>query len=222
MLINEQSRFTGLGAGFPIAPQGFLSRSISSARLFVLLAALASPFGLLLCVISVRSAIADMHAGDVHGVVFTVDRDGGRSVLAGARVKLEGPAASRQTVTDQQGNYSFAAVAPAEYQLQLEASGLVGSKTVTVEPGAALDAPIQMEIGTVKESVTVKATDDSSLPRDSGETISSRSTVLNAPNKYDYFDSLLPIIPGAVRGPDGLINMNGADESYLSLYGWQR
>jgi hypothetical protein len=187
MLINEQSGFAGPGPGFPIAPQGFLSRSISSARLFVLLAALASPFGLLLCVTSVRSAIADMSAGDVHGVVFTVDRDGGRSVLAGARVKLEGPAASRKTVTDQKGNYSFAAVTPAEYQIQVEASGLVGSKTVTVGPGAALDAPIQMEIGTVKESVTVKATTTVRCT-DSGETVSNKSTVLDAPNKYDRFD----------------------------------
>lgn len=40
-----------------------------------------------------------------------------------------------------------------------------------------------------------------------------RSTVLNAPNKYDQFDSLLPLVPGVVRGPDGLINMKGARSS---------
>jgi hypothetical protein len=36
---------------------------------------------------------------------------------------------------------------------------------------------------------------------------------LNAPNKQDRFDALLPLIPGVVRGPDGLIKMKGARTS---------
>jgi hypothetical protein len=40
-------------------------------------------------------------------------------------------------------------------------------------------------------------------------TETNRSTVLNAPNKYDRFEALLPLVPGVVCGPDGLINMKG-------------
>jgi len=35
----------------------------------------------------------------------------------------------------------------------------------------------------------------------------------NAPNKDERFDSVLPLIPGVVRGPDGLISMKGARAS---------
>lgn len=38
--------------------------------------------------------------------------------------------------------------------------------------------------------------------------------VLNtAPNKDERFDSVLPLIPGVVRGPDGLISMEGTRAS---------
>jgi hypothetical protein len=40
-----------------------------------------------------------------------------------------------------------------------------------------------------------------------------RSTILNAPTKDDRADTLLPLIPGVVRGPDGLINLKGARSS---------
>jgi len=44
----------------------------------------------------------------------------------------------------------------------------------------------------------------------SDQSVLDRSTVLDAPNQHDRVDALLPLIPGVVRGPDGLINMKGA------------
>ena len=38
-------------------------------------------------------------------------------------------------------------------------------------------------------------------------------TLNNAPNKDERFDNVLPLIPGVVRGPDGLISMKGARAS---------
>src|SRR6266436_9945645 len=62
--------------------------------------------------------------------------------------------------------------------------------------------------------MTGRGTEEPVIPMSSSsQTVINRATVLNAPNKYDRFDNLLPLIPGVVRGPDGLINMKGARSS---------
>ena len=37
--------------------------------------------------------------------------------------------------------------------------------------------------------------------------------VVHMPNQNEHFDSLLPLVPGVVRGPNGQINMKGARAS---------
>jgi hypothetical protein len=187
---------------------------LSTTRLLLLIAALTNPFCWLPCMMTAQSALADLKTGAIRGTVFIIDSSGVRSVMAGVKVRLERSSSSIQTVTDERGNYGFAAVAPAAYRIEVKAPGLVGSKAVTVVSGAALDVPIQLKIDAVKESVTVRGNDEPAISTDSaGQTVINRSTVLNAPNKYDRFDGLLPLIPGVVRGPDGLISMKGARSS---------
>jgi hypothetical protein len=91
----------------------------------------------------------------------------------------------------------------------VKAPGLVSSQPVTVVSEKLLDLPVELKIQTVKQSVTVTAKEPALSRESSDETVISRSTVLIAPNKYDRFDALLPLVPGVVRGPDGLINMKG-------------
>src|SRR6202030_4318408 len=45
----------------------------------------------------------------------------------------------------------------------------------------------------------------------------SQSVVEKAPNQEEKIDSLLPLVPGVVRGPDGRINMKGAQSTQA---GW--
>lgn len=134
--------------------------------------------------------------------------------MAGAQVRLEGSSLLVETVTDQQGGFGFDSVAPAAYRIEVKAPGLTGSAEVSVTAGTDYDIPIQLTTEVVKESVTVQATEPAAIAADSpGETVLTRATVINAPNKYDRVDSLLPLVPGVVRGPDGLINMKGARSS---------
>jgi hypothetical protein len=152
--------------------------------------------------------------GQIHGDVFVVDARTGKSAVEGARVSLQGRSFYVETLTNQGGNYEFRSVPPGEYTLEARAPRLVGSAVASLQSGVTLDVPVQLNVETVKESVTVNAAEDPVIPRDpSGEETVNRSAVLNAPNKYDRFDSLLPLIPGVVRGPDGLINMKGARSS---------
>ena len=71
-----------------------------------------------------------------------------------------------------------------------------------------------MEIEALKESVTVNGNAEPSIATEPEQrTEIKRPTLLNAPTKDDRADTLLPLIPGVVRGPDGLINMKGARSS---------
>ena len=131
--------------------------------------------------------------------------------MPGVEVWLEGAPYWLETVTDQQGNYTFRAVEPGAYRVEVKAEGFTGSKGVTVVPGVAIEIPIPLEIEALQVSVTVSGKDETAIPTDSsGQTVIDKSAVVNTPNKYDRFDSLLPLVPGVVRGPDGLINMKGA------------
>ena len=61
--------------------------------------------------------------------------------------------------------------------------------------------------------MTVTAT-DSTLPLVSTQSLQTatitQSTLESAPNRNENVESLLPLVPGVVRGPDGRINMKGA------------
>jgi hypothetical protein len=151
--------------------------------------------------------------GGIAGTVYTVDADGSRSVVPGALVRLTGPSISQQTTTDDLGRYSFAAP-PNTYEIDVTAPGLRGSNSANLVSGAALDVPVELKVEAVKQSVTVAESAEPPVSTESSQqSVISKSTIFNAPNRQDRVDALLPLIPGVVRGPDGLINMKGARAS---------
>jgi hypothetical protein len=186
----------------------------SPTRLMLTVASLTNALCWLAFHAAPQSAWAAEKTGEVRGAVFIVDSQTGRSMMPGVQVRLEGNPTPLETVTDQQGNYTFTEVTPGNYQIEVKAPGFAGYAVVTVVPGAALDIPIPLEIDTLYESVTVTGKDEPAIPTDpSGQTVINRSAVINTPNRHDTFDTLLPLVPGVVRGPDGLINMKGGRSS---------
>lgn len=156
---------------------------------------------------------ADAKPGSVQGTVFVADQ-GGRSVIPGAKVSLSGSIFSQQTVSDDSGKYSFTAVFPDTYQLEAVAPGLRGSTVVQPAAGQALDISIELKAEGIKDSVTVASSaEPAALAEPADESVVEKATIVNAPNRAERIDSLLPLIPGVVRGPDGLINMKGARSS---------
>ena len=163
---------------------------------------------------TVQASDVQASAGEVQGTVFTTGPDGTRSRIPGAVVSLRGPGLLQQTIADQQAVYRFPGLPPGLYQLEAAAPGLGGSNVVTVSPGAVADASIELNLALLKESVTVTASAELPSSVEPSEQASiGKSAILNAPNKTDRADALLPLIPGVVRGPDGLINMKGARSS---------
>ena len=143
-----------------------------------------------------------------------IESDGSRSMIPGATVVVESVEVARQTTADNVGSYAFADLPAGRYQIRATAPGLVGSTFAEIDSGESLDVEIVMAIENVKLSVTVNGNVEPPISAETEQrTQIERSTILNAPTKNDRADSLLPLIPGVVRGPDGLINMKGARSS---------
>ena len=148
--------------------------------------------------------------GQIQGTAFVSDSTG-QSYVANAKVILQGPTVTMGTEADEGGKFEFRDVQPGTYTMEITTPGLLATQSVTVEMGKVAQISVELKPTTVQESVTVTATaneEPSVSPSPSG-TITSR-TLLNAPNQDDRTESVLPTLPGVVRGPDGRINMKGA------------
>ena len=152
--------------------------------------------------------------GLIRGSIVAIESDGSRSMIPNATVVVESAEGARQTAADNVGWYTFVDLPAGRYQIRASAPGLVGSTVAEINSGESLDVEIVMAIEDVKLSVTVNGNVEPPISAEPEQrTQIERSTILNAPTKDDRADSLLPLIPGVVRGPDGLINMKGARSS---------
>jgi hypothetical protein len=148
--------------------------------------------------------------GTVEGTVSVVD-SGGPSFLPGAKVVLKG-SATLETESDADGKYGFSQVAPGEYSIEADFPGMHAEQMVAVASGVAMKIPLELQLVEVKTSVTVTASSSEAEISTSSVTLSEK-TVEDEPNANQRFESLLPLVPGVVRGPDGRINMKGARNS---------
>jgi hypothetical protein len=174
---------------------------------------LASLFWWLPQIAAAQTPAPPANTGAVQGTIFVADQDGGRSFIPGAKVSLSGALFSQQTISDESGRYQFVEVPPDTYQLEVVSPALHGFSVVQSVAGKVLDIPVELTAETVHESVTVTSNVAADLLEPSDQSVLDKATILNAPNKEERIDALLPLVPGVVRGPDGLINMKGARAS---------
>jgi hypothetical protein len=91
---------------------------------------------------------------------------------------------------------------------------MIATQTVVVAAGTVSEALLEMKVEAVSESTSVTATAETVGTQDSaGTNTVGESAVRIMPNVNERFESLLPLVPSVVRGPDGRINMKGARSS---------
>jgi len=152
-------------------------------------------------------------SGAIQGVVFTIDPDGARSVVPGTQISLDG-SAHLEVESDGEGQFAFTSVAAGDYTLRAEAHSLAATQTVAVTAGNVSEVLLEMRLVMVADSTTVSAnTDQVETKQSSGTNTIGESAVEHMPNRNEHFESLLPLVPGVVRGPSGRINMKGARAS---------
>ena len=152
--------------------------------------------------------------GAVQGLVFITDADGGRSVVPATKITLDGPA-HIEVQSDNEGKFAFSTVPAGSYTITADTPGMGATQGVVVTAGAVSQVQLEMKLEAVTESTTVTASASSMNTKNepSGTNTIGESAVQNMPNVDEHFQSLLPLIPGVVRGPNGLINMKGARAS---------
>ena len=113
------------------------------------------------------------------------------------------------TETGERGQYSFRELEPGQYVMIASFPGLQAEEEITIAAGVALKVELELKPVSVQTSVTVSETSSDAAAPVATETITQK-TIDDAPNVNERFESLLPLVPGVVRGPDGRINMKGA------------
>jgi carbon monoxide dehydrogenase subunit G len=90
------------------------------------------------------------------------------------------------------------------YSIAATLPGLQAVQEITIQSGAASKVDLDLKPVAITTSVTV--TDTAIDEKASHETVTEK-TIADAPNVNEQFETLLPLVPGVVRGPDGHINM---------------
>jgi hypothetical protein len=144
--------------------------------------------------------------GSIKGLVLVVDSSG-NSYVPGASVILNGPE-SLQTQSDAAGQYNFPSVVPGTYTIQATAPGLETQQLITINAGEMIDVSLELQVAKTTTDVTVTASSANADISTTTQTVDQK-TIDNAPNSDQKFETLLPLVPGVVRGPDGRINMKG-------------
>lgn len=166
------------------------------------------------------SAKALGNAG-IRGKVIAVT-DSKREPLAGVPVSIGGePLKGRsvQTITDADGGYAFDGLASADYIVSVELKGFEKFiQKVSVPLDAPVDFNIELKMATVNEAVTIAADESEDMATES--TVPSQVTATelrDVPLLNEKFQDALPLIPGVVRGPNGLLNVKGARASQSGI-----
>jgi carboxypeptidase family protein/TonB-dependent receptor-like protein len=158
------------------------------------------------------SAVAK--SSSVSGVIFTVDAERVQTVWPNARVTLKNldNKAEISTISNDLGAYSFTGVLYGEYDVTVVLAGFDSvTKHVTVKSDEPAKLDFQLTLKGETENVTVSAdapTVDTTSSSGGAPMLTAKILRSVIQLNQDFQDAL-PLLPGVVRGPDGLIRIKG-------------
>ncbi len=165
-------------------------------------------FVAVLLVMALASAAA-AKSSSVGGVIFTVDADHVQTVWPNARVTLKslGTSAELSNISNDLGTYSFVGVLYGEYDVTVTLAGFDPvTKHVTIKSDDPAKLDFQLTLKGETQSVTVTADAPTvDLTSSSGGAPVLTAKILKSVIQLNQdFQDALPLLPGVVRGPDGL------------------
>jgi Carboxypeptidase regulatory-like domain len=157
-------------------------------------------------------------------VVATVTGLEGTVRVAGVDVDLlalDGNVTLARTMTDSAGQVTFADVPAGRYMLKASRPGFAptSSAPFDVHAGGVAQVLLDVQLTFVAPAVEVRAP---TSPTQSVQPVSSSDMLSGAvleiaPLEGDDFQSLLPLLPGVLRGPDGRIRAKGGQATQGAL-----
>ncbi len=154
----------------------------------------------------------------LQGTVSVSSANGPGERLPGASLVLicaNGDHKTLAAVTNDRGEYKFVDLTTGLYTLQVTLNGFkTHTESVTIRPGMTTDENINLELKEPSGTVTVVADGDVLNTTDATPPASfKQDTLQTLPLVNERFQDALPLVPGVIRGPDGLLNMKGARTS---------
>jgi hypothetical protein len=150
----------------------------------------------------VTAGTASLSAQSIYATLTGVVSDPSQAVVAGASVKLrdQQSGSQRDTVTNNEGYYTFASVPVGTYELTVEAKGFERSKASNIDMGGGekRNVNVTLKVGATTETVDVTAAADAAVPVDSGE----KSTTLSTKELQNFVQTgsnaaeFIKIMPG--------------------------
>jgi carboxypeptidase family protein/TonB-dependent receptor-like protein len=153
----------------------------------------------------------------VTGTIFTVDPNHVQTLWPNARITLKNLATKREliTVSNDLGQYSFSGILPGDYEISIALAGFApASRRITLTVASPSIADFQLLPQSQSESVTVTANNPDAVDTSSssgGGQILTTTMLKSLVRLNDDFQEALPLLPGVLRGPDGLIRIKGGN-----------
>ena len=153
-------------------------------------------------------------SANISGVIFTTDSSHVQTVWPNARVTLKSLATQAEvsTVSSDLGEYSFAGVLYGEYEVTVALAGFDPvSKRVTIDSDKPAKVDFQLTLKGQAQNITVSA-DAPTVDLSSssgGAPVLTAKTLKSVIELNQDFQDALPLLPGVVRGLDGLIRIKG-------------
>src|SRR5258705_1609073 len=175
----------------------------------------------LLASLPAEVAIAQTPTGTVSGTVALPSPDGQVAVVPGVTLSLTcADTEPRVDVSNETGQFRFADVPVGNCSIVAELQGFKSSTTgLTVKPGDTADVSLTLHVDALHVEMTVIGSQDAV----EGGPITAHieritpSMMQTAPIASERFQDALPLIPGVVRGPDGLLNISGSRSNQSAL-----
>jgi carboxypeptidase family protein len=164
---------------------------------------------------------AQSPTGTVSGAVSLPSPDGQPVIVPGVMLTLTCTGLEpRIDVSSEMGQFRFADVSVGACSIIAELQGFKSAvQAFTVRPGETADVSLRLDVEALHVDVSVIGSPDTV---ESGS-ITARveritaSEMQTAPIASERFQDALPLIPGVVRGPDGLLNINGTRSNQSAL-----
>ncbi len=158
-------------------------------------------------------------------VVATVTTLEGAVHMPGVQVELLASADSTvlaKTLTDGAGQVVIPDVAPGRYIVRVSRAGFIPRESTDFEVRAGETAQVLIDIQLTFSLPSVEVRAETPSPTDSVQPVSmsdmlSGNVLESAPLEGDDFQSLLPLLPGVVRGPDGRLRIKGGQPTQGAL-----
>ena len=170
-------------------------------------------------------SVQDTRSSTSGRVVATVTTLEGTVQLPGTQVELrEQPSGAvlATTLTDGAGQVVFPDVPPGRYAISVVRAGFVDSVSTPFDVRADEIANVLLDIQLTFTVPTIDVRAKSPSPTDSVQPVSMSdmldgSLMESSPLEGDDFQSLMPLLPGVVRGADGRLRVKGGQPTQAAL-----